>query len=136
MAAVDVQRASGGAFTGGPSNYSYFYNSDGPRRMFYNSDGSAITPGNFLSRPTVEPCSTSRISPPRLRAHGSLGYTTFCGTSAAAPHAGAIAAVALQAKPHLSVSQMRSVFAASALDIEGPGVDINTERASLWPRQP
>jgi uncharacterized protein (TIGR03437 family) len=127
MAAVDVQRALGGAFTGGPTNYSYFYNSDGPRRMFYNSDGTAITPGNLvfatnggavLDKPdfTAADCVPTGVS----------GYTIFCGTSAAGPHAGAIAALALQAKPNLSGAQMRSVLAASALDIEGPGVDINS----------
>ena len=127
MAAVDVQRAAGGAFTGGPANYSYLYNSDGPRRMFYNSAGTAITPGNLLfasNGGTVlnKPDFTAADCVPT----GVSGYATFCGTSAAAPHAAAIAALALQSKPPLSVSQMRSAFAASALDIEGLGFDFNT----------
>ncbi|MDP9171422.1 MAG: hypothetical protein M3N54_12450, partial [Acidobacteriota bacterium] len=38
------------------------FSSDGPRKIFYNPDGRAITPGNFRSRPTVEQRCRSRIS--------------------------------------------------------------------------
>ena len=127
MAAVDVQRANGGAFVGGASNYSYFYNSDGPRRMFYEANGTAVTPGNLLfatnggtvlDKPdfTAADCVNTGVS----------GYTIFCGTSAAAPHAGAIAALVLQASPSIPVSQVRTAFTSAALDIEGPGWDINS----------
>jgi hypothetical protein len=59
------------------------------------------------------------------------GYTsptfpaTFCGTSAAAPHAGAIAALIKSAKPGLSASQVISIMKNTALDIEAGGVDFN-----------
>src|SRR6201999_1146038 len=40
-----------GPFPGsfGPSNAIELFSSDGPRRVFFNADGSAITPGNFSS---------------------------------------------------------------------------------------
>jgi hypothetical protein len=38
----------GGAFTGGPYNPVQAFSSAGPRRMFFQADGTAITPGNFL----------------------------------------------------------------------------------------
>ena len=40
MAAADAYYAFGGAFTGGSANPGYVYTSDGPRRMFYNADGT------------------------------------------------------------------------------------------------
>src|SRR6185369_2733502 len=43
VAAVNVATASGGAFAGAPSNPVETFSSDGPRRVFYNADGSAIT---------------------------------------------------------------------------------------------
>jgi uncharacterized protein (TIGR03437 family) len=127
MAAVDAQSARGGAFTGGAANPSYFYTSDGPRRMFFNSDGTAVTPGDFL----IATNGGTIVSKPNFTAAdgvptGVSGYTSFFGTSAAAPHAGAIAALALQAAPSLSFAGMSAAFAASALDIEGPGFDINS----------
>ncbi|HTM46410.1 MAG TPA: hypothetical protein VL137_15725, partial [Polyangiaceae bacterium] len=49
VAAVDANTASGGAFVGGATNPFETFTSDGPRRVFYDSTGAAITPGNFLS---------------------------------------------------------------------------------------
>ena len=48
VAAANVSSAGGGAFTGGAANPVASYSSDGPRRMFFNPDGSAITAGNVL----------------------------------------------------------------------------------------
>jgi uncharacterized protein (TIGR03437 family) len=127
MAAADVVNAHAGSFTGGSANPSYAATSDGPRRMFFNQDGTAITPGNLtfatnggmvLNKPDF----TAADGVPT----GVTGYTTFYGTSAAGPHAGAIAALVLEAVPGISVSQMRAALTASALDIEGPGWDINS----------
>jgi hypothetical protein len=45
------------------------------------------------------------------------GTWRFCGTSAAAPHAAAIAALVRQAKPTLSVQQVRSAMADTAVPV-------------------
>jgi len=50
----------------------------------------------------------------------TAGFTTFCGTSAAAPHAGAIAALLMSTANHPSGSQAFSAMLATALDVNPP----------------
>jgi subtilisin family serine protease len=52
-----------------------------------------------------------------------LGALRFCGTSAAAPHAAAVAALMRQANPGASGAVVRSVLSASARPLPGFGVD-------------
>jgi hypothetical protein len=125
VAAVNVGTAGGGAFVGGSSNPVETFSSDGPRRIFYDSSGAAITPGNFLStggqlldKPDVAAADCVSTSTP--------GFSTFCGTSAAAPHAAALGALVLQAAggpgsltPAAVVQRLKS----TALDIEAGGID-------------
>ena len=51
------------------------------------------------------------------------GFYPFFGTSAAAPHAAAIAALVLQAKPGYTPAQVKAALAASALDNMASGPD-------------
>ncbi len=51
------------------------------------------------------------------------GFNPFPGTSAAAPHAAAIAGLMLSFDPGLDTVDFRDVFNQTALDIEAPGVD-------------
>ncbi len=51
----------------------------------------------------------------------SAGGFTFCGTSAAAPHAAAVAALALQANPSLTPAQITSALEATARPVAGFG---------------
>ena len=94
VAATNVSTAGGGTFSGGATNPVETYSSDGPRRMFYNPNGSAITPGNvlfgsnggrLLQKPDITAADCVVTTTP--------GFSPFCGTSAAAPHAAAIAAL-------------------------------------------
>ena len=111
-------------FTGGAANPVETFSSDGPRRLFFNPDGSAITPGNFSStggavfqKPDItaaDGVTTSAAVP---------GFTPFYGTSAAAPHAGAVAALLKSYSPFLTASQMRTILTNTALDIMGTGWD-------------
>ena len=57
---------------------------------------------------------------------GSSGLNPFYGTSAAAPHAGAIAALLKSANPAITPAQMRTLLISTALDIESAGNDINS----------
>ncbi|MDO8587872.1 MAG: S8 family serine peptidase [Armatimonadota bacterium] len=101
VAAVDVATAGGGIFTGGPSNPVETYSSDGPRRVFYVANGTPITPGNFSStggavrqKPDLAAADgVATATPP------AAWFNPFYGTSAAAPHAAAIAALLLDYKP-------------------------------------
>lgn len=70
------------------------FSSDGPRRIFYNADGSAITPGNFLHTGGRVRQKTDIMAADGV-ACSAPGFSSFYGTSAAAPHAAAIAALLL-----------------------------------------
>ncbi|MEM9517424.1 MAG: S8 family serine peptidase [Actinomycetota bacterium] len=122
VAAVDQATALGGAFTGGAANPVRSFSSDGPRRLFFDADGNPYTPGNFSSTG-----GTVRQKPDIAAADGvttaTPGFSPFPGTSAAAPHAAAIAALMLEANPTLSTADVDGLFASHALDIDAPGVD-------------
>jgi subtilisin family serine protease len=51
------------------------------------------------------------------------GFAPFFGTSAAAPHVAAIAALMLQRNPFITPATIRSVLTATAVDIGAPGFD-------------
>ncbi len=51
------------------------------------------------------------------------GFAPFFGTSAAAPHSAAVAALLLGASPTLSPAQVRALLTSTAVDIEAPGFD-------------
>jgi hypothetical protein len=103
------------------------FSSDGPRRSFFNADGSPITPGNFLAgtgggivrqKPDITAADGVDTTLP-----ANSGLNPFFGTSAAAPHAGAIAALVKSANPALTAAQIRTILTSTVTDIEAPGVD-------------
>ncbi|GAA4525830.1 S8 family serine peptidase [Amycolatopsis samaneae] len=105
------------------------FSSDGPRRMFYQADGTPITPGNVSStggevrqKPEITAADGVRTS--------VSGFDPFFGTSAAAPHAAAIASLVLSGNPGLSTADVREALLATAVDIETPGRD-NTSGAGI-----
>jgi hypothetical protein len=124
VAATDVRPVGGGTFTGGPANPVETYSSDGPRRIFYQPNGTPITPGNLLfgtgggvslQKPDITAADCGVTTTP--------GFFTFCGTSAAAPHAGAIAALLMSLPNAPSGGQVQTAMSDTALDIEAAGVD-------------
>ena len=123
VAATNVAEAGGaGGVFDGPESVEWF-SSDGPRRIFYHPDARAITPGNFsstggllLQKPDVTAAAGVSTATPE--------FETFHGTSAAAPHAAAIAALMLQAAGgprSLTRAQLLQAMQDTALDIEAPG---------------
>ena len=125
VAAVDARTAggAGGGFDGAEAVETF--SSDGPRRMFFEADGTPITPGNFsatggkvLQKPDVAAADAVATTTP--------GFSRFRGTSAAAPHAAAVAALVLEAgggPAHVTPEELRAALTGSALDIEASGVD-------------
>ena len=101
------------------------FSSDGKRHLFYNSDGTALTPGNVSSTGGA-----TRTKPDITAADGVAtsvtGFQPFFGTSAAAPHAAAIAALLLSGKPTATPAQIRSALVSSAIDLGAPGFDTVT----------
>ncbi|MEV7098565.1 S8 family serine peptidase [Amycolatopsis sp. NPDC051045] len=101
------------------------FSSDGKRRLFYNADGTAITPGNVSSTGGA-----TRSKPDITAADGVAtsvtGFQPFFGTSAAAPHAAAIAALLLSGKPTATPAQIRTALVSSSIDLGTPGFDTVT----------
>ena len=123
VAATDALLAAGpgGVFDGTESVE--WFSSDGPRRIFFHPDGRPITPGNFSStggRVLLKPDLTAadRVST------STPGFEVFPGTSAAAPHAAAIAALMLEAAggpSSMTRDELLQRMQDTALDIEAPG---------------
>jgi len=111
-------------FPGGALNPTEVFSSDGPRRMFFNPAGTPFTPGNFLfatnggqvfTKPDVAAADGVSVRTP--------GFSPFFGTSAASPHAAAIAALVKSANPSLTATQIYNAMISSALDIRSVGID-------------
>ncbi len=114
-----------GPFTG--TNLTETFSSDGPRRVFFNANGTPITAGNFLfgtnggavrNKPDITGADGVSTTLP-----GGSGLNPFYGTSAAAPAAASVAALALSAKPTLTAAQMRTALTSTAIDIDAAGYD-------------
>ncbi len=108
----------------GPANPIEVFSSDGPRKIFFNPDGSQITPGNLLfgtdggttlQKPDVTAADGINTATP--------GFLPFFGTSAAAPHAAGIAALVKSAKPSLTNVQLKHILITTTVDDMAPGVD-------------
>ena len=127
VAAVDAQGRDE-AFVGDESVQDY--SSDGPRRVFFEADGSAITPGDFSST-GGELRQTPQLAGADCVDTATPGYNTFCGTSAAAPHLAGLAALAIEQAGGPGVADPAAVLQTlenTALDIEAVGFD----RDSGW----
>jgi subtilisin-like proprotein convertase family protein len=133
-AAVDAAEAGGGEFTAGPTTPVELFSSDGPRHIFWDRDNNPINPANpgltFASKGGV-----TRAKPDVSAADGvsttlpaGSGLNPFFGTSAAAPHAGAVAALLKSAVPTATPAKIRTALTSTALDIEQTGTDRNAGR--------
>ncbi|MCB0686138.1 MAG: S8 family serine peptidase, partial [Saprospiraceae bacterium] len=109
------------------------FSSDGPRRIFFDPGGLAITPGNFL----FNTLGGSLLQKPDLTAADGVSTTFFgssnyfFGTSAAAPHAAAIAGLIKSKLPLSDASEIRNILFNSTIDIEAPGIDRDAGRGIL-----
>ena len=121
-----------GVFTG--ANTTETFTSDGPRRIFFFEDSTAITPGVFSSAGGILRQKPDITAADGVSVTGAGGFpTTFFGTSAAAPHAGAIAALLKSGLPTPTNAQIRTALTSSAIDIETVGVDRNTGAGIIMP---
>ena len=125
VAAVNAGLAPANGFTS--ANVIESFSSDGLRRIFFNANGSAITPGNFSSTGGQVLQKPDLTAADGVTVTGVGGFASpFFGTSAAAPHAAAIAALIKSANPALTPAQIRTAMTSSAIDISTAGVDRNS----------
>ena len=117
------------------------FSSDGPRRIFFDFNGNllpGVAANNFKAatnggvvrqKPDITAADGVRTETP--------GFNTFYGTSAAAPHAAAIAALVRQANPSATALQIRTKLIASALAINNStrttGAGVLMASAALQP---
>jgi subtilisin-like proprotein convertase family protein len=120
VAAVDVALAGTGEFTGGQTTQTELFSSDGYRQVFYDRFGNPINGGDGETRITPNLTAADGVS---TTLPSGSGLNPFFGTSAAAPHAGAVAALLLSAMPDKPNWYITTVLAASATDIMAPGGD-------------
>ncbi len=98
------------------------FSADGPRQMFYHSDGTPVTPGNFSStggviyrKPELTAADGVSTTVPAIG-----GASPFFGTSAATPHAAAIGALVWSKNPALTAAQVLNVLTNSCIEIMHP----------------
>lgn len=126
VAAVNWNSARLGTrpFVGGASNPTEPFSSDGPRRIFFTPTGVPITAGNFLFATN----GGQVLQKPDIAAADGItartpGFNPFFGTSAAAPHAAAVAALVKSIQPSLTSVQIYNAMTSTALDIRAAGLD-------------
>ncbi len=109
VGAVSAKGATG-PFTASSGPVEHF-SSDGPRRIFYNPDGSPVSPTGFLDLPKPDVMGADGITTdvPGWAPDNKDEFSPFFGTSAAAPHVAAIAALLMsyQPKPRLTVPLLK-----------------------------
>jgi hypothetical protein len=119
-----------GLFTA--ANESESFSSDGPRRVILNGvTGAELTAGNRTSTGGVV-----RQKPDITAADGvstaAPGFNPFYGTSAAAPHAAAIAALCMSGNPSITPAALRTALTSTAIDIEAQESTRIPASASSW----
>ncbi len=126
VGAANVAEANGGVFAGGATTPVELFSSDGPRIIFYDPSGAPLSGtvtfkgagGDTRKKPDLTaPDGVSTTLP------GTSGLNPFFGTSAAAPHAAAVAGLLKAAKPDITVEKLRNALTKNATDIEAVGRD-------------
>jgi subtilisin-like proprotein convertase family protein len=137
VAAVDAAEAAEAEFGGGATTPIETFSSDGPRRIFFDRNNQPINPAlpgaTFASRGGI-----ARAKPDITAADGvtttlpaGSGLNPFFGTSAAAPHAGAIAALVKSSIPTTTLAKVRTAIIAGAIDVGATGTDRNSGRGII-----
>lgn len=85
------------------------YSSTGPGEILFDQNGNPLTPPVTPNTPSYTSVSGSSTTVP--------GFESFNGTSAAAPNAGAVGALMLQADGALTTAQLSSLLAQSTIPV-------------------
>lgn len=100
------------------------FSSAGPTPIFFNKDGTRKSQAEIRQKPEiVAPDGTNTTFFGNDIPEDPDSFPNFFGTSAAAPHAAAVAALLLQARPSLTPAQILAAMQTTAIDMGTAGVD-------------
>ncbi len=102
------------------------FTSVGPTRIIFNTDGSRKPSDIIRQKPDITSVDGTDTSFFSIGDFDGTGKPNFFGTSAAAPHAAAIAALMKQKTPSLTPAQIKSTLQSTAVDIGAAGFDTVT----------
>jgi Ca2+-binding RTX toxin-like protein len=88
------------------------YSSGGPTSIYYDTNGNPLTTPDVRQAPA--------FTGPDGGATTVYGFDSFYGTSAAAPHAAAVAALMLQANSQLNAVDIENLMKDSSTDMDDP----------------
>jgi len=116
---------SGGSFTGGSEiNVESFSSSGGEIPIAFDAVGNRLSAGPITRfKPEIAAPDGTNTSFFGGDSDGD-GFPNFFGTSAAAPHAAAVAALVLDFDPTLTPTQILYLLRSTAVDIESSGRDV------------
>lgn len=116
------------------ANVTEIFSSDGPRRIFFQANGTPYSPGDFSATGGIVRQKPDITAADGVEVTGVGGFPSpFFGTSAAAPHAAAIAALMKSANPAFTPAQIRTALTTTAIDIMAPGVDVTSGAGIIDP---
>jgi uncharacterized repeat protein (TIGR01451 family) len=102
------------------------FSAGGGTPIFFNADGTRKATAENRPKPEItaaDGVNTSFFDPSGGSDSDGDGFPNFSGTSAAAPHAAAIAALLLDADPTLTPAEILSILQETAIDMGTAGFD-------------
>ncbi len=111
------------------------FSSAGGTPILFDLEGNRLLSPKIRLNPTVVAPDgvNTTFFPPFFDANGNPitdvdgdGFPNFFGTSAAAPHAAAVAALMQDANPYITPAEIREILARTAIDMGSQGYDFDT----------
>jgi len=102
------------------------YSARGGTPILFDIDGTVLPTPVVRQKPEITAVDGVNTTFFFDDSHGNDGVDDFFGTSAAAPHAAAVAALMLEAKPDATPVQVYDSMQSSAIDMGDPGVDFDS----------
>ncbi len=99
------------------------FTSVGPTTILFEADGTSKATPEIRQKPDVAAIDGTDTTFFGSEDFDGTGFPNFFGTSAAAPHAAAVAALIKQANPDFTPTQIYDRLKSTATDIGTPGVD-------------
>ena len=102
------------------------FSSAGGTPIFFNTAGARLSEVILRQKPNFVATDGTQTTFFGQFTNPDDDFPSFFGTSAAAPHAAAVAALMKDANPSLTVAQVRQILQDTALDMNTPGFDFDS----------